>query len=101
MPVASPRKCSDHGVMGRIAVLLCLLAGCMESETFECGDLICPNNTVCSEDHRSCVSKESLEACRETATGATCQTSRGDGTCQDGLCVLLGCGDGIANGLED
>lgn len=82
-------------------VLVCLLGACVvKSQAVPCGDLLCPEGRVCARGN-TCVSASLATACSGLPEGATCNLSElGNGTCQDGLCIIGRCGDGVVNGIE-
>ncbi|HEX3482290.1 MAG TPA: hypothetical protein VHT91_45050, partial [Kofleriaceae bacterium] len=71
----------------------------MRSQAVQCGDLLCPEGSVCAKGN--CVSGSLATACAGQAEGAPCTLSElGTGTCQGGLCITGRCGDGKVNGIE-
>jgi hypothetical protein len=81
-------------------LLLLLFGACVKSQATECGDLLCPEGSVCSNG-TLCVSSSLATACSGLADGAVCSLSElGNGTCQHGLCITGRCGDGKVNGIE-
>lgn len=84
-----------------LLVLLLWVAGCVKNQTLQCGDLICPIGTVCARN-AVCVSQELQNACDGRGEGADCNLPEfGDGTCQNGLCIVGMCGDGMINNIEE
>lgn len=80
------------------AVVL-LFGACVRSQAVPCGDLVCPEDSVCAKGN--CVSGSLATACSGKAEGASCTLSElGTGTCQAGLCITGLCGDGTVNGIE-
>lgn len=92
--------------MARSAVILAasvvLTTSCVSSKTNRCGDLICPDGTVCVPTLGQCYSDDSVAQCRNRDDGEPC-TGVGivEGTCRLGVCVDSECGDGIVSGSED
>jgi len=82
---------------GFALVLACALVGCIRSSLVECGDgLVCPAGAVCAPLGGSCVDPEQIDACLGKVDGADCSLSgAGNGLCQDQVCVIAVCGDGV------
>jgi hypothetical protein len=83
-------------------VALFLVAACIRSATIVCGDKICPEGLTCASDN--CVDTNLVAACMGLAANASCTVDTGvagSGTCQDGVCIVEYCGDGIKNGNEE
>jgi hypothetical protein len=78
-----------------------LSAACQESNTKRCADLVCPADTVCSQEHGRCLDPDQLEACAGKGEGDECTIADSDGRCVNGLCIPIGCGDAVKNGLEE
>jgi hypothetical protein len=81
-----------------------LLGACVKSRTFECGELSCPEGSICADraNGGSCVSAALATACSGKADGEVCALSElGNGRCQSGLCITGTCGDGKKTGGED
>jgi hypothetical protein len=87
--------------LARTSIVLGLLLGaCVKSQASQCGDLLCPEGSICARG-TSCVSGSLVTACGGRPEGATCTLSElGNGTCQSGLCIIGRCGDGQVNGIE-
>lgn len=87
--------------LARTPIIVVLLFGaCVRSQATPCGDLLCPEGSICSKGN-TCVSGALVTACSGRASGAACTLSElGDGTCQSGLCIVGRCGDGAVNGIE-
>jgi hypothetical protein len=85
----------------RTQVFLVLLFGaCVRSQAVPCGDLLCPEGSVCTKGS-VCVAGALATACAGRADGEVCALSElGNGTCQDSLCIVGKCGDGMVNGIE-
>jgi hypothetical protein len=86
--------------VARTPIALVLVFGaCVRSQAVQCGDLLCPEDRVCSKG--SCVSPSLAAACSGKSEGDICNLSElGNGTCHDGLCITGRCGDGMVNGVE-
>lgn len=83
-----------------VLLLLPLFSACVKSQATSCGDLLCPEGSVCTKAS-TCVSGSLVTACSGRAEGADCSLSElGNGTCQGGLCIVGRCGDGKVNGIE-
>jgi hypothetical protein len=84
----------------RPLVLAVLAAGaCVKSNSTDCSGLVCPENLVCAND--MCVDHNLLVACEGKSEGAACSLGEGgDGSCQQNLCIVGRCGDGVINGVE-
>jgi hypothetical protein len=85
----------------RIALLVVVIAGCLEPADVVCGDRVCPGGTACDEVHALCVLPEQLGACAGKGDGETCTiNATSTGTCRDQVCLTSICGDGIASEVE-
>ncbi|MBL0217097.1 MAG: hypothetical protein IPQ07_24890 [Myxococcales bacterium] len=76
-------------------VLLCgVLAACkLEADLVECGDLLCPSDSVCLPD--GCASAGDVAACEGLAENGMCSTAAvAVGYCTSGVCRGVFCGDG-------
>lgn len=84
------------GVMRSILVLAVLLAhGCFSPASITCSDgTLCPASTVCAPSGGSCVTPDQITACDGRVDGEDCDIAAGNGKCEAGVCVFVGCGDG-------
>ncbi len=81
-----------------LAVAL-VAAGCLESEVTTCpSGVLCPPGSVCAEDR--CVLPEQLDGCTGLDDAAACRYGANDGFCVGGVCVAVGCGDGVLQQTE-
>src|SRR5690348_5585946 len=83
--------------------VLLALANCAQSNAVECGFGICPAGQLCDEAHHLCLTEGEAAKCRGLPDGTECNagdTGSKPGVCEDGLCIALGCGDGMLNGAE-
>ncbi|HEY0255625.1 MAG TPA: DUF4215 domain-containing protein, partial [Kofleriaceae bacterium] len=78
---------------------LCLAAsGCLSSQSYVCGDRVCPEGDVCAPIPNSknsatpdlCVTPDALDQCEGVTDGAVCDA----GICHDGVCLPSECGNG-------
>jgi cysteine-rich repeat protein len=81
--------------MLRVWGVVCALvvAGCVDSNALECGDLTCPKGYHCLEDNR-CVSDDALHACEGKSEGDGCMADGLSGVCEADTCVTVVCGNG-------
>src|SRR5689334_1457361 len=80
--------------LGVVAVLV--LAGCVETNTKRCGDVVCSETSVCSPAGDRCVSQAQLDGCAGMADGSQCgYPGVPDGACLGQVCVPAGCGNGV------
>lgn len=73
-------------------------SGCaLDNPTHDCGNgIACPTSLACDLAHRTCVPPDDLEACAGREELAACSTRMAaEGTCHDGLCSPIGCGNGV------
>jgi hypothetical protein len=84
----------------RCAIVVMLVAGCIEADLTPCGDLDCAAGATCLADRHVCAFPDALAACDGKPDGTLCQTLAIDGACDQGLCVASVCGDGVATGRE-
>jgi hypothetical protein len=84
-----------------VALTTCLaVPACVKSAATQCGDDLCPAGLACANDH--CVDNALVSSCAGRAEGAACSVGAGgSGVCQDHLCIVGRCGDGMINGVED
>lgn len=80
-------------------IIAMLLGACIRSHDVRCGDLLCPESSVCLPSGR-CASEGAITACAGLAPNAACSTPLFDGTCIDGACTPTVCGDGLVAGNE-
>jgi cysteine-rich repeat protein len=82
----------------RALILVCglgSLAACIQPTLTRCGDLACPADKVCN-DLVGCVYPDQLTHCEGAADGTACSfTSAPSGSCEGGICLPLGCGNGF------
>ncbi len=82
-----------------VAIALTGVVACLHPSYETCGDLICPEGTVCVGG-TICGTQDQLAACEGATDGAICHASIGDGYCVDGVCTPNVCGDGQVTGIE-
>jgi len=89
-------------VRGWWLVVIVLLAGCLDAKSGACGDgTTCRPGTVCVAALQLCATPEQISACQGANEGAHCRTSViPDGTCTNGACIALTCGDGVVEVTE-
>ena len=86
----------------RILVVLLALSACTRSQEVLCGDgRICPPGNTCDDTNHRCISPDQMAACSGHTAGAMCEFAGVTGTCQDGTCQPLLCGDGVISGQEE
>jgi hypothetical protein len=86
----------------RAAIFLLLLssAGCLASDAKPCGEMICPSGRVCARGG-TCVDESLATACLQLTDGESCTVPMiGNGSCQDRLCIVGRCGDGVINAID-
>lgn len=84
----------------RLLVACATLAGCFESQLFDCGDKVCPVGYVCTPTQQ-CLSPAEVDACRGLVDGDPCDAGDGVvGECREGGCAVAFCGNGIIDGGE-
>jgi cysteine-rich repeat protein len=79
----------------RIAIAMTLTAAsCVQSSSVPCGDLTCPESSVCDLVHQQCLRPAQTTVCIGKADGAACVADGIGGICDLQVC-LPGCGDGV------
>ncbi len=83
------------GSAGRATVVLvvCLVAGCLETRLVPCGERACPVGTTCVAGEL-CATPEQLDACDGAADASNCLVRGSSGRCDRGVCVAARCGNG-------
>ncbi len=85
----------------RVVLACCWLAwiGCVETNTVVCeGGVVCPSNYVCDAT-RGCISQNQIDACVGKAELDACSYAAVEmGLCSGGLCIAVGCGNGVVDG---
>jgi hypothetical protein len=83
-------------VAGAAAVVLALapVAGCLDGFT-QCDGYICPAGLACHPSGVGCADPVGVNVCQSLLEGAVCVIDDISGTCQNGVCIPLECGDGI------
>ena len=82
--------------MGRCALLIALVVGCVSPASVRCGDLWCPAGYVCAPSGDGCALQTQLDACDGVAADASCQVEgMRPGWCHGGYCQEIRCGDSI------
>ncbi len=85
---------------GLFCIAVCL-SGCIDSSLTQCGDRLCPADSVCIEATQTCGSRMAVEACQGLSLGASCSSDAvADGICADYECRARGCGNGVVEGRE-
>src|SRR5439155_9569360 len=102
-------KCSNRtytiNIVGRHAVfLLGVLAACVKPTLTHCPDVDCPSSEVC-DGQGGCVVPAQLTICADQPDATLCDyvNSAGvsvSGSCLGGICLPVGCGNGILNAGE-
>lgn len=79
-----------------LLVVLSLVAACAESATVTCpAGIVCPQGQVCSP-LGGCVLPQQLDACDPPPADGFCALPGGEqGGCIDGVCLKIGCGNGV------
>ncbi|MFT3698509.1 MAG: hypothetical protein QM831_35520 [Kofleriaceae bacterium] len=80
---------------------LLVLVGCVSSESYVCGDRVCPAGQVCAPIPHAmnsptpdlCVEPDAIKSCAGAADGAACD----GGICHDGVCLPSACGNGYVD----
>ncbi|MFT3698510.1 MAG: hypothetical protein QM831_35525 [Kofleriaceae bacterium] len=78
-----------------------VIAGCVSSESYVCGDRVCPAGQVCASiPHATnsptpdlCVEPSALTECDGKAENDACDA----GVCHDGVCIAAECGNGFVD----
>jgi cysteine-rich repeat protein len=94
-----------------IALLIALTGGCVKSEVAECGDRVCPKDTVCIElaqddmhvvtgDPHRCVATTAVPACEGSVDLADCAAGACYATTDGLVCLPKGCGNGLRDMFE-
>ena len=76
------------------AVVWLVTAGCVAPDLVPCGDLSCPQSSVCLDGTR-CVTADQLAACTGSAEDAPCLIDSITGRCEAGACTPTSCGNGV------
>ncbi|MET0391434.1 MAG: DUF4215 domain-containing protein, partial [Polyangiales bacterium] len=84
------------------ALCLCwAFTACLQSDSVRCGDLWCPQGTICAPQLASCVSAARLAACVGKQDDDGCVLSGSQAAhCLQGVCTAIVCGDGLRAGDE-
>src|SRR5580704_10397845 len=83
-----------------LVALASLALTCVQSAATPCGPELCPVGLACASDH--CVDPAVVASCTNHADGDPCNVGvGGSGMCQNGLCIVGRCGDGMINGIEE
>ncbi len=91
----------------RAIVVACLVWGCvgcgLSSKSLQCADdLVCPQDQLCDLAHHGCADVDQFTACDGKVDGEDCTSAAvPGGTCNQGVCLLARCGDGVVQGLEE
>jgi hypothetical protein len=76
------------------------LLGCAKSQSTECDGIVCPQGRACVKGGM-CVDEVLVSACARVAEGMPCSLPEiGVGTCQQSLCLVGTCGDGVINAID-
>ncbi|MEZ4366717.1 MAG: hypothetical protein R2939_10575 [Kofleriaceae bacterium] len=79
------------------------LGGCLDAELRTCDELVCGAGTACRhlDGVATCVPDELITACAGRADGEECESAGGAlGTCLDGVCAVIACGNGRVDAGE-
>lgn len=103
--MASNHRRGHGGTLFALAFVLigaAFTSGCLHTETIDCADgRVCPAVMLCDDTHHLCVLPQQVEACRGQVEGAPCaHPSREAAECFDGVCLEIGCGNGVLEGGE-
>jgi len=74
------------------------IGACMpdRGQLTECSDgTVCPDGTACAPAGGTCVDPDQLTACDGRVDGDSCDLAGALGTCDRGVCIANGCGDGV------
>ncbi|HUS29371.1 MAG TPA: DUF4215 domain-containing protein [Kofleriaceae bacterium] len=83
------------------AIVIVLVAGCYDSGTVACGDLLCPHGSVCAPEEDRCVTPNQITACAGFAEGAGCSAGTiAGGVCHRQVCIEAGCGNSVVEAGE-
>lgn len=83
-----------------IGVLGCLLAGCVQPNVVHCADgRTCPAGTVCAAQEL-CALPVQLTVCIGQEEGTACAFPGAIGACIGGVCIPVGCGNGVREPTE-
>jgi cysteine-rich repeat protein len=84
-----------------VGVAIFAAAGCVEPHLVDCGAVACPSGDVCSEAH-GCVKSAQIAACANVDDLASCTYAgvTADSACYDGVCLPVGCGNGVLEAGE-
>lgn len=80
--------------------ILAASAACVSGEVTRCADgSACPASQRCARfnDRTFCVDPDRLPPCDGRRDGEICQTTSYEGTCADGACLPIGCGNGFVD----
>jgi cysteine-rich repeat protein len=84
----------------RAWVVAVMLAGCVHSQSQECGDgRLCPQGNVCDTMHSLCVTPPQADVCKTLNEGDPCTAGDFAGICNHGTC-LPGCGNAVVEDLS-
>jgi len=82
--------------MLRFGLALLFVVGCLEPQLVVCGDgRACPIGTTCQLELETCVTDDQLTACTDIENGESCELEGNLGTCVEGACFEVRCGDRI------
>jgi hypothetical protein len=83
-----------------LVAVVVLLGACLD-RGIPCGDGYCVNGLECDAVHGRCITADQWTSCAGKAERDVCDAvGVDDGVCRDGVCLLVVCGDGVAEGGE-
>ncbi len=86
----------------RHLLVVLALSSCIRSAEVTCADgRTCPPGNTCDDANARCISPEQIAACTGLGEGSACTFADVPGTCHDGACDPLLCGDGVRTGTEE
>lgn len=74
-------------------LLVMAVAGCVSSDSIQCGTITCPADWICIQNNSSCAPHDALAACDGKADDASCTASGLAGACKAGICETIICGN--------
>jgi cysteine-rich repeat protein len=76
--------------------VLVLLSACVQQSSVQCeSGRLCPQDTVCDEANQLCVDRSQITACDGKVDNDACEALQLPGSCVQGTCITLVCGNGF------